>query len=80
MSHRSTTYFLLILWFQLRIREMTDVHQRSKMDSSLFFLCFQNDLLSVFLLWSFAMPATFRASPTPYPLLLLHPEFSSLGA
>ena len=34
---------LLTLWFQIGILEMTDVHKRSKMESSLLFLCFQND-------------------------------------
>ena len=53
------------------ILQMTDVHQRSKVDCSLLLWCFQDDIL--FALWSFAKLATFRASPTFDPLLLSHP-------
>ena len=45
----------------------------------LFSLCASRINFLCSLLWSIAMLATFRASPTPCPLLL-HPVFSSLGA
>ena len=48
--------------------EVSDVHQRCKMDCSLLFLRCQNDLLFCSLHWSFARPATFRASPIPCPV------------
>ena len=40
----------------------------------------QNDLLFCSSHWSFARPATFRASPIPCPLRLSHPDFLTLGA
>ena len=43
-SEYNLAFVLRILWFQLRIFEMTDFHQRSKMDCSMLFFCFQNNL------------------------------------
>ena len=59
---------------------MTDVNQRSKMDCSLLFLCFQNNL--IFALYIGHLPS--RQSLHRLQLLVhgcfLHPGFSSLGA
>ena len=78
-SEYNPAFVLLKLWFQLRILEMTDVHQRSKMDCSLLFLCLLDLLLAPYF-WPFAMLAICRASPIPCPLLLWHPGFSFPGA
>ena len=46
MALRSATQpFFLILRFQLRVFELTDVHQRSKVDLLFLSLCLQNKLL-----------------------------------
>ena len=71
ISPRSTTqplYFWYFGSYSAFLGWQIDVHQRGKMDCSLPFLCFQDDL--PFLLLTLAMFC---------PLLFLHPEFSSLG-
>ena len=44
-SEYNPSFVSLKCWFQLRVLEMTHIHQRSKMDRSLLFVCFQDDLL-----------------------------------
>ena len=59
---------------------MTDVHQRSKVDFLFVSLSFQTNLLLALSPHPFARLESFRASSIPCPLLLSHPEFSSLEA
>ena len=67
--------YFLKLWLQLRILEMTDVHQCSKVDFPFVSLCFQNNLFFGLWLCPTARLELFRASCFPCPLLL--PEFST---
>ena len=52
MTLRSTTrpLYFLKLWFQLRILEMTEVHQRREMNSMALSPCFSDHLTSRLLL------------------------------
>ena len=66
MSPRSTSFVLLILWFEFRILEVTDVHQCGKVDLNFSPFCASRK--TSFLLFTlFNCPLC--------PLLLSHPEF-----
>ena len=59
--------------------EMTDVHQRGKMDCSLLFVCFKNNLL--FAVYVGQLPGQlFELLPLRAHCCLLHPELSLLSA
>ena len=65
---------------QLRILEMTNVHQCGKVDFPFLCLCFLNDILFFALHFTHLPSRNFlELSTILYPLLLSQPEISSLG-
>ena len=68
--------------FHLRILEMTDVNQRSKMKCSLFSLCLFDDLSFALLFGHLVIchAGNLSSFSTLCPQRLLHPGFSLLGA
>ena len=78
-SEHDLSFAFLALWFKLGILEKTHVHQCSKVDFPLLFLCFKSNILSA--LHFIHLPSKiFQASPILYSRQLSHPECSSHGA
>ena len=68
------------IWVPTPNFEMTDVHQRSKMDWYFLFIVLPEQSRFCSWLWSFAMLAISRAFAIRCPRRLWHMEFSMLGA